>query len=130
MRQVSDSVERKICELMPNARHVREGESTVYLLDYMNNHFVRYVEGGKHLTCDCRIENLPSSLINWLPAVARILFGPKLYIVELKSPIAWDNETQVIPVEKVRDIGFRIKRAAEQKYRECRVEIDGQTLQA
>lgn len=128
MQQISASLERKINELMPRAWHARDGESTVYLFDYMNNHLVRYVEGGKHLTCDCRIESLRNPLINWLPTVVQLVFGAKLYIVELKSPIVWDNETQVLPIDKVREIGSRIKRAAGQKYRECSVEIDGQAL--
>uniref|UniRef100_A0A372IIM2 Uncharacterized protein n=1 Tax=Paracidobacterium acidisoli TaxID=2303751 RepID=A0A372IIM2_9BACT len=67
MQQINASVERKIEELMPSAWHARDDESIVYLLDYMNNHFARYVEDGKCLTCDYRIESLQSSLTNWLP---------------------------------------------------------------
>ncbi len=98
--------------------------STIYLLVYQNNHVLRYEEGGKCLTTDSHLEDLPNPWLNWIPAMLRLVLGPKLYVVDLKSPICWDNDKDEVRLDKLRQITSRIERAVESKYKACRIEIE------
>jgi hypothetical protein len=125
MQRFSDAVEERIQRILPASTPILIEGSSVYLLSYQNDHFLRYVEENKHLTVGCRREVIGEPWYSSISVIARTLFAPKEYIVELSSPVCWDNELDHIPEDKLRVILSRIIKAVCRKYKRCKIEIDG-----
>lgn len=122
MGYISESNEVSIQVQLPASTSVAIDGAMLYI----NAQFFRYIEGGQHITgdCSCHVAGEPWY---WLPRIARELFTRKVYILNLETPICWDNDGQPIPKGRLAEILSRMDRALRKKHLKYKIEFYGAT---
>ena len=122
MAHIGEDVEIRTQKLLPKSVPVVVDDGVLY----SNFYFFRYVEGSRHITGDCHVEFIGGpDRWYWLPWIARELFAPKRFVLELESPVRWDNEDDPIPEQQLNGILSRLDRALRKKCRRYKIDIAG-----
>lgn len=118
MALISDEVETSIQEQLPRSTTITIPGGILYT----NIHFVRYVQGDKHLTGDC-FYRLIGDPWHWMPWLLRELLQPKEFILRFDAPVCWDNQTNPIAVHELEQILLRVTSALRKKYKRFKIEF-------
>jgi hypothetical protein len=125
MARISEKVETSIQKELPRSASAMIDDAVLYL----NIHFFRYLEGGRHITGDCHFEFVGKPDLWYpLPGIARELFARKRFVLELESPVCWDNENDPIPEQDLQKIISCIDHGLHRKYKRYKIKIGGREI--